>query len=457
MSKYYVLGSGPIGTIACVYLLEKGFEVVLIDNSSKLDSNANNNLIQKKVKNIFSENFITHSRNKKILPVSSKAVGGFSQIWGGTSHFLDKNDFKNWGLEKEDLKIYYEYIVQKLRLPIEFVSEKDDFFGKTMLEDYDLQTNEILSKLEKNKIKINKKNINFSLASLFLNKQSAWNASKTIESLKDKYGNGFKHVNNFEITDIVENDSELILSSSNDTFIVKNSKVFVATGCLSSTFIASKLLGRDEFRIKNSTLRVFPLIWFGKKSAYPSKNTYPQIYFDFKKANNFTVRTQLYLLNSNLINSISLSKIFKKILTFVNVLLKNRLCILFVYSHSNNSTFYDFKINMKRINLERIHKIRTLDHWYVFNKFLFSFTNIFFLPIPFFKKFNNYGSFHLGSSEIGPTESMVEKVEFNEHGQLLKYSNLLFIDSSVMPDIPSGPVTMTSMALALKIISRIVK
>ena len=112
---------------------------------------------------------------------------------------------------------------------------------------------------------------------------------------------------------------------------------------------------------------------------------------------------------------------------------------------------------MKRINLERIHKIRTFDHWYVFNKFLSSFTNIFFLPLPFFKKFNNYGSFHLGSSEIGPAESIVEKVEFNEHGQLLKYSNLHFIDSSVMPDIPSGPVTMTSMALALKIISRIVK
>ena len=67
------------------------------------------------------------------------------------------------------------------------------------------------------------------------------------------------------------------------------------------------------------------------------------------------------------------------------------------------------------------------------------------------KKFDTYGSFHFGSSyKISKTPN--EHNSVNIKGQLNNESNIHFIDSAIMEDIPSGPITFSSIAIALNIV-----
>ena len=73
------------------------------------------------------------------------------------------------------------------------------------------------------------------------------------------------------------------------------------------------------------------------------------------------------------------------------------------------------------------------------------------IPIPISKKFDTYGSFHFGSSyKISKTPN--EHNSVNIKGQLNNESNIHFIDSAIMEDIPSGPITFSSIAIALNIV-----
>ena len=71
----WVLGSGPVGTIASYYLLEKGYKVNLIDNSNsknKYEKINNHKVTFKDIDNdIFSDNFLVYSNSDIVLPLSS--------------------------------------------------------------------------------------------------------------------------------------------------------------------------------------------------------------------------------------------------------------------------------------------------------------------------------------------------------------------------------------------------
>lgn len=85
MNRFVILGSGPVGSIICHYLLDKNYEVTLIDNFKPARSNKNLKFTLKKIeKNIFSDYFINNKKGKESLPVGSMIIGGFSQVWGGT-------------------------------------------------------------------------------------------------------------------------------------------------------------------------------------------------------------------------------------------------------------------------------------------------------------------------------------------------------------------------------------
>lgn len=455
MQEYYILGSGPVGVISAAYLLDKGKKVTLIDNSSKISSDFKNIYIQKKVNNVFSEFFITSFKNKKILPVSSKSTGGFTKIWGGTLHFLNEKDFKEWNINKVDLKNNFEYILKKLNLPVDAVNYKSDFIANSNFKKYDHQIEQILSRLVQNQKFLEEKHILFSKATLFIKKNKIWDAENLLNNLLNEYKNTFKYINNFEIVDIKENENNTFIYSKFNKINIKDSKVFISTGTLTSSFLAAKLLNNNQFSIKNSNLRVLPLIWLGKTSKELAKNTFPQIYFDFLKSEvEYDVRSQLYILNKELIDKIEITFFYKKFLTLICKVFKNRLFLLFIYSHSSNSTYFDFQINDERIQVKNKNFMKSKDHWYIFFKFIKLIKKILFLPLPFIKKFGDYGSFHFGSTTI--VDEKRNKVSFNEYGQIYDNSKIHFIDSTVMANIPSGPITITSMAYALNILNKVV-
>lgn len=455
MQEYYILGSGPVGIISASYLLDRGKKVTLIDNSSKTYSDFKNIYIQKKVNNVFSDFFITNFNNKKILPVSSKSTGGFTKIWGGTLHFLNEKDFKEWSINKIDLKIYFEYILKKLNIPADIIDNKNDFIAKSNFKKYDNQIEKILSKLIQNEKVLEKEHILFSRATLFIEKNKIWDAENLLNNLLNEYENTFKYINNFEIVDIKENENNTFIYSKFNKINIKDSKVFISTGTFTSSYLAAKLLKNNQFTIRNSNLRVLPLIWLGKTSRELAKNTFPQIYFDFLKSEvEYDVRSQLYILNKELVDKIEISFFYKKFLNLICKISKNRLFLLFIYSHSSNSTYFDFEINNEKIQVKNKNLKRSRDHWYIFFKFIKLIRKISFLPLPFIKKFGDYGSFHFGSTTI--VDEKRNNVLFNEYGQIYDNSKIHFIDSTVMSNIPSGPITITSMAYALNLLNKVV-
>jgi hypothetical protein len=453
---FFILGTGPIGVISALYLLENGFKVVIIDNSSS-EVTVSEKPLDISFKNTssfsISEYFITIYRDKFTLPASAKSSGGFSNVWGGTINIFDEKDFNSLNYKNSDLYEKYLYILKKLKLDIEIDISKDMKLS-TKNNIYDEVVLNIEKELNK-RLKNNK--LGYFNSLIFLKDKKIWSSNQLLEELKIKYPNKIEHISNFEVVEILEEQNEIILKSNqNKDLKIINAKLLVAAGALSTSVLISKFINTNSFTIKDSQLQAFPLFWLGKNSKTKSINTYPQIFFDIKNED-YTIRTQLYSLNSNLIDSIaSNQKILKKFLKIISKLFTNRIFINFVYSHSNNSTFCSFEINQDKILVKKIIKKRNNDLFKVFRVFASSFFQTKLLPIPFSKKFRTYGSFHIGGSfEIG--KLLNSKYKIPNTGQVKNNSNIHIIDSTTLKTIPSGPITFTAMANALKIIDEIIE
>lgn len=449
-STYYILGSGPVGVIVASYLLEKGNNVELIDNSGiqkSITKDIPKKFTYKKInKQIFSEFFQTIDDNRNVvLPVSSRTVGGFTEVWGGTLNNYDNLDFLNWPVNNKDLINEYLYLKKTITLMFDL----DESCNITTLqEEYDDLTNNIYNFLSRNSKKLNNNNLFFKKSILFLKNGKTWSSSELLILLKERFPNNLNHITNFETIELFEEGEEIRLLSEKEEIKINNKKLFVATGYFSSAYLATSLLNKNKFNIKDSELRVVPFIWLGKSSKNKNSSTHPQLFFDIKNDNKKTIRTQLYSLNSEVISSIGENNIFYKILlTFFNKLLANRLYLNFIYSHSNVSDNYDFQMKNNKIHILNKTKVKNYDGLKVIGVFLRNFFLTFLLPLPAIKKFPPYGSFHSGAC------SFINSSD----GRTSDKSNIHFIDSSVFKDIPSGPITFTSMSVGLKIVKDAIK
>ena len=159
MKHSYVIGSGPIRTIVASYLLENGYKVTLIDNS-QVNKKSLNTFTLKKVKNVFSDNLVSWNKNKASLPASSSTIGGFSEVWGGTLDVYDYKDTKNWNLSEEDFSYFYNYIIDKIDLPLS-VNRVEDFYEINSEEEYiEKVAKNIIKQFEINKKKLSKNGLN---------------------------------------------------------------------------------------------------------------------------------------------------------------------------------------------------------------------------------------------------------------------------------------------------------
>jgi hypothetical protein len=447
VNKIYIIGSGPIGVICASYLLEKGNKVVIIDNSDTQNKNNKlQNLIYKNSEKTFiSDFFITKKNDREILPASSKNIGGFSNIWGGTLSIYDDYDFDGWEQQNKDFLEYYRYIIDKLKLEL---SIDDNLkFMKSKKYETDNIFFSILDQINKKKEKLANRNIAINESILFMVNNKIWSSSDLLEELKITFPDDLEHITNLEITNIEESDKGINLHSKTQVIHVNNTKVFVATGPFSSAYLSTKLLKKNQFSIRDSQLKIMPFFWFGRNVKEKSNKTYPQLFLDIKNLNSKTIRCQLYSLNKNLINSLGQDKVYLKIgLKILSKVFNNRIFLAFVYSHSDNSEYFTFDIKQDGIFFNSVRKNKSIEFNTVFKKMILSFRHTKLLPMPVFKTFKPYESFHYGAS------SPLIK-ECTDFGQISDTSNIHFIDSSIFRNIPSGPITFTSMAVALKIVS----
>ena len=221
---------------------------------------------------MFSDNLVSWNKNKASLPASSSTIGGFSEVWGGTLDVYDYKDTKNWNLSEEDFSYFYNYIIDKIDLPLS-VNRVEDFYEINSEEEYiEKVAKNIIKQFEINKKKLSKNGLNCKNATLFMKNKKIWSSRELFESLQNKFGESFNHIDNLEVIDINEKDNEVTLKTYDSSLKIKNSKVFIAAGAFSSSFLATKLANENTFTLKNSDLQVMPLIWIGKNHKEKVKN-----------------------------------------------------------------------------------------------------------------------------------------------------------------------------------------
>ena len=438
--QYIILGTGPVGVIVAEYLLKQNRKVVILDNSKTPNNNSKDYTLKKSNRNIFSENIYCKNKDSKYLPVASATKGGFSEIWGGTFSELRDQDFEMWDIQRKDLFKHFEYLIELLNLRVEV---KNDFKLKSTLDDYD----EVFKELFK---RGNTKNIEIEKSKIMQDENGIWSAKFILDNLISTYSN-LKYIDDFEVTNITENNGEIILVSETQNLHFTNSKVLVCTGVLSSALIASNILKNYNFSIQNSDLKILPFIYFGK-SVTNSKKIVPQAFIEFLDKN---IKTQLYSVNENLLETVnnSQSKLTKFFLKIVNKFFDSRLLLLFIYSNSKQSNYFNFLNNSNKIFIKNKVKKTNLSVFHVFLRSFKQSLRLKLLPIPFYKSFPTYGSFHSGCVKFMEENKYVYK--FDELGKIQNDSNIYFLDSSIFHSVPSGPTTFLSMSYALYRINKI--
>ena len=191
-----------------------------------------------------------------------------------------------WDIQRKDLFKHFEYLIELLNLRVEV---KNDFKLKSTLDDYD----EVFKELFK---RGNTKNIEIEKSKIMQDENGIWSAKFLLDNLISTYSN-LKYIDDFEVTNITENNGEIILVSETQNLHFTNSKVLVCTGVLSSALIASNILKNYNFSIQNSDLKILPFVYFGK-SVTDSKKIVPQAFIEFLDKN---IKTQLYSVNENLL------------------------------------------------------------------------------------------------------------------------------------------------------------
>jgi len=459
----WILGSGPVGLIASYYLLEKGYKVNLVDNSkSRVDKenlNKHNITFKDISNNIFSNNFLVYFNSNIVLPISSKSAGGFTKVWGGTLNIFNNEELRLMNINQSLIE-KYKFILDKLKLDVDLEINPNNSVKNFNKSIYDKSVIDFYEKIIKNNSYLNQEDIEITLSSIFLKNGKIWSSDILINEMSTEYGDNFLHISDFEVSSIEEEKDYInLISNDGNQIKIENSKLFLASGVLTSSVLLTKSINTSFFEIRDSKLIAMPLLKIGKNTKEKSKNTYSQIFINFNDSKNSKsiIRTQLYILNKELIDSVSGKlRITKTLLYGIEKIFRNRIFISFIYSNSENSDYFHFNIDNKNIEVfKKIKKINK-DFKIVFLKLLKSFNFTHLIPIPIFKTFPMYGSFHHGAFKAYKSFEK-EEISLNEKGQIYNNSNIFVLDSSNIKYVPSGPITFTVMANALNIVDNAIK
>jgi len=435
-SEYLIIGSGPVGILAAKYLLEKDKTVVIIDNSLK------ENLVVEKglnLKNIDSKSYVydfqntAHRNKRKILPISSKTSGGFTRVWGGTLNPVEETEIKKMKLGIEQYRRIYNWTLKSI--PNSVFSD-------------------VYEKLQNNHN--NFLNINPPILSINKSLNNIWSAENLLEELLDKYSESLEYIPGKDVLSVVQKDGVFQISEKNKETLFDVKKVFICSGVFSSSQIASRMLKIENFSISDSDLTIWPVFYFGKNLNLKNSSlknlrgkAYTMLIVNLKHKN-ASLKCQLYSLNEESLNEIEKRlPILSKPVKFISNFLNMRLFLFFVYKDSDYSKKGLFKIIKDKVYLQKIIKPEFKVSVY---KFFLEFYKSKFFLIPIKYRFKNFGSFHSGITKFYKEN---QNIEFDNTGQLPGFSNIHFLDSTILNFIPSGPFTISTIVNCLATIELI--
>ena len=345
---------------------------------------------------------------KKLLKI--KAFGGHSNIWGGSSLKLYKNEFNTWPLYYSEIIKYYK-ICEKI---LNIKSEDIKFIKKN---------NESLY-FEESKIALNKK-------------KEIFNSKEIILSLIKR-----KKIYLFrgDVRKIINknNKKKIIFNKSKEYFLCD--KIYIGAGPYNTQKILKNSLNEKKFYpVLQSQSFFAPVLFFTKQKDYQCL-----IYKKFSNNENL----HLEFKKSNLLHETLKNKYYFLSLFIPRILYKN-IYIITGFIPSTYSPNINKSLNVDKIRQDKIKK-KILD---VF-KFLQKELKI--VILNYFIRFTNFGrSFHIGAN-IPMTEKPNSNYYTTDKQGILRsrlIKNIYVIDSSVFPSIPSGTLGITSMANAYRIAS----
>ena len=119
---------------------------------------------------------------------------------------------------------------------------------------------------------MNQEDIEITLSSIFLKNGKIWSSDILINEMSTEYGDNFLHISDFEVSSIEEEKDYInLISNDGNQIQIENSKLFLASGVLTSSVLLSKSLNTSFFEIRDSKLIAMPLLKIGKKPTTPRK------------------------------------------------------------------------------------------------------------------------------------------------------------------------------------------
>lgn len=418
-----IIGSGINSFFFIKTILKKGYSINLIDldtdtvlsNPSKIIYK--NNISPKITLKNFEEKIKVHKNYNKFIynnfdSQSALAIGGLSNVWGGTVYKFNNIELIKNNLENLNLYHYLKYLNDD-----NFFLKKqssDKYFEKNISNKYDLNYNNLL---------------------LYYNNEP-FSVKESIKDLIKK-----KKINFFPgFVENISKDGEnykITILSKNKRYTFTDKKIVLAAGSLSSTKLLMQLLKLNSVRLlcTPSSQSVFIS---SRKQLDMSLNAL--LTFNFKNQDNM-VSSIFPLKGLNNKFFLDYTRINLKLATpFINFF-KQYIYGIYTYHSSKYSNIRINKIN-ENFTIEGLKLNKNLDQ-------LKNFYNNKLIKIPFTGKILPQGTDnHLGGS-------FPLKKYFNNFNELNNFKNLFVIDGTYLNHIPPLGYTLITILNSMRIAEKL--
>ncbi len=458
--KILIVGSGP-SAFGFINGLNKdeNLEITIIDNS---------NIEQTDEECKFKSEFSTGNRKvgdpESDNPLISNHFGGFSNFWGGT--------YDDPTIELIEKFYELDIDIQKYLNQVDYLIPRFLFTNKSKKFDNLLNFDSILKQETIEKIKLagfyvkdsaiatsENRFKNFSENKIcqfcgeidsFCKDDSIWNTKQFILDLIEKENINYLSNTKLESFEEKNNMVECKFLFENKIKLINYDKLILASGPISTTEILLNSKIVKKVNIKTSDLVQVPFIKFFQTSEKLHSfsdlfssikvfnlNTYQQYYF-FSKT--------IFILSKNVFR-------LSKILNFMPKFFLSLVGGMHIYIDSDISSTIEMSLSQNKISTKYVEgerKRRNQILRYFFKKLIKS-KIILLLPVK--KLYLNGSSYHNGSQF--PIDNIASTNRSDNVGRISNLKNTHIVDSSVLPDINTGPGVKLIIANSYRIASEL--
>ena len=476
-----VVGSG-ISALGCLLgLIKSNKKILCIDgsenNSESKKNDSDNELVFTK-QNIPNKNYqFKENKTNNLNPIEvlkHYSFGGLSNVWGASCLRFLEEDFHDWPISYDELKEYYS-LCEKIMNVSHFDDDISKYYNisKDQIDNKKLSLySDFIKEFLQKKNKSSQFTIGYSRVGL---DPKCYKCANCFFGCKDNYifntkdyinklinNKQIEYKENLVLSRFIKRDKIIELEFQNQNIKpIFTKKLFIGAGSIQTPRIVINSLNKKiDLNLKESQVFFIPCIYTRKTfKRNLESHTLSQAQFFFKN----NIKNKLGKIHYQIKYDVKLTRaILSKQFGLLSKLIPNalieRIFLITGFVNSEHSTFsakikkekldievFENKSNKKKIKKEVISQIKVLEKMYKF------------LSIKPYLKLGDFGiSYHLGSSipMLKKAENIKTKnncIYTKKNGEISEFNNVFLIDSTNFTNIPSGSISLTLMANALRI------